>query len=162
MDRMQQTQDEIAEENKRLREGGAAFTLVPVCVSMKRLTEPVHEGTAAKQQNRSPLVRMWEQEFREHPAQADMLKQAMGMRALVIVVEVEDEGELNELSEAVLEDLRTNRTVITCSRPEVLPLVLRERCEPWNIAALGLYLNDLKMVRPRSRSAPARAAPPLA
>ena len=93
-----------------LREYGDAFSLGPVTVSLRKLVEPSHEGERAKNANRSALVRLWEQEYREHPALIDMLKQALGMRMLILVVDTEiDETEVLELSEMVLEELRANR-----------------------------------------------------
>lgn len=77
---------------QRVHGGDSSFSLVPVSVSMKKLKfEPVLEGSATKHQTRSALIRLWDQEYREHPTHADMLKQALGMHALVLLIDMDDE-----------------------------------------------------------------------
>ena len=43
------------------------------------------------------------------------------MRALVLLAGVEDEAELHELKRPLLDELLSNRTIITCAQPEAVP-----------------------------------------
>ena len=124
--------------------GDARFGLVPLVLSMRKLNELTANDSApvGKGQARSALVRIFES---EHAGQADMLKQAMEMRCLVVLAEVEDEAELFELKETAVEELQATRLVLSCRRPEAVPLSLRERCEGWAVAHLGLYFNDVHL-----------------
>ena len=115
--------------------------LVPVCISVLRLVQIVQEQTA-KQQNRSPLMALFERDF---PAQSDMLKQAMEMRGLVIVADVRDEFDPVELKESVVEELLGNRLIIACDQPTRVPAALRQRCAHYDLSALGLFFNDAKL-----------------
>jgi len=126
----------------RLSEGASRRVdgAVPLSVSLKRLMEPLEVN--AKRQYSSAFVRVFEL---DHPAHADMLKQALEMGALVVLVDVEDEADLANLREAVLEELQANSTILTCSRPDRVPALLQQRCEAWSLAALGLYMSEVKL-----------------
>ena len=72
--------------------------------------------------------------------------QAMSMRALVLLARVEDESELQDLRRPLLDELLSNRTIITCARPEVVPAYLHDKADVWQLSGIGLYLNEVQLL----------------
>jgi len=131
----------------KLREGSTdsgPVRLVPMALSMGRLAELMQDEQMVKKHPRDVLVRAFEIDY---PASVDMLKQAMEMRSLVIVVEIDKEIDVTALlREAVLEELLTYRLVIACTggAQEVsLPEPLHEQCRPMRLTSIGLFLNEV-------------------
>jgi len=122
--------------------------LVPIALSAQRLTELSAEESMQKQGARAIIVKAFEMDY---PGLADMLRQAMDMRALLIAVEVTNEADLNGLKDAMLEELRQYRLVITCSginaegAPLAVPPAISETCQLMQIASIGLYMNESKV-----------------
>jgi len=136
----------------KLRDGGAdlgPIRLVPLVLSMTKLHELLLDEAMAKKPPREVLIRCFELDYL---ASSDMLKQAIEMRALVALVDIEREADLAALAAnpPILEELLTLRIVFCCAgtRETVLPklpALLRERSQRVQLVALGLYLNDLDM-----------------
>ena len=131
--------------------------LVPLALSMTRIAELLADEQSAKMHPRALIIKAFEM---EHPGHADVLKQAMEMRSLVVVADVRDESDLAGLKDTVLEELALNRLLLTCCVPltneskplvELLPSTLSERSEGWDISSIGLMLSDLKMTSKNSK-----------
>jgi len=67
------------------------------------------------------------------------------MRSLVIVLQITDTSDMLHLTEAIIEELLSNCTIVICTDPEIVPEALRARCECWRIAGLGLFANDAEL-----------------
>ena len=88
---------------------------------------------------------------------SDALKQAMEMRALIVVADVSGPADLAGLKEAVLEELALNRLVVIMHTPKevpggetaaagpTLPKALLDRSACWDLTDIGFYLSDLKL-----------------
>jgi len=136
----------------KLRDGGAdlgPIRLVPLVLSMSKLNELLTDEAMAKKPPREVLIRCFEL---DHLQSSDMLKQAIEMRALVAILDVERETDLRGLHDnpALLEELLTLRLVVACagasdSVQNALPAALVEHGERFKIAAIGLYLNEVEV-----------------
>jgi len=119
------------------------YVQVPMALSMARLAELMQDELMAKKHPRDILVRAFEMDY---PASVDMLKQAMEMRSLVIVIEIDKEVDVTALREAVLEELLTYRLVVVCTggAQEVsLPEPLKDQCRPMRLTSIGLFFNEI-------------------
>lgn len=123
---------------------------VPVPLSMSRLAEILSDET--KRTNpRDMVLRAIEASFpkRASGEAGDVLKQAIELKALVLVVDVRSEADLIVLkSEALVEELLTNRLILIAAEDVVdkaeLPAMLYERCVMLEVATWGLFLNDAR------------------
>ena len=128
----------------------SAVRLVPLAVSMARIAELLADETTAKLHPRALVIKAFEMDY---PGHAEVLKQAMEMRALVIVADVRDEADLAGLTPQIVEELALNRLFLTCCLPtssekllgDVFPSVLIERSEAWKVETFGLMLSELKL-----------------
>ena len=125
--------------------------LAPIAISASRLLELAADEAMAKQGARAIIVKAFEMDY---PGMADMLRQTIDLHALVCVVEVRDEADLNGLNGLnghILEELRMHRLVITCSginadgEPFELPPSLSDTCHLTGLSSIGLFLNETKV-----------------
>jgi len=125
-----------------LRSGGTATRLVPLVVPMSRIAEMVQDE-AKRAAPRDMIIKAVEADY---PTASDMLRQAMELRALVIVAEVRDEADLLAFNAAVLDELLGNRLLLIVSgvlpTSELLPPSLAQRCQTMEVASLGIFFND--------------------
>ena len=125
---------------------------VPLLLKMTKLAELLAENAknGRKQTPTDTLHTLFEAEF--PAAITDALKQAMELRALVIVADVAEEADLLALKDAIFDELLTYRLLI------IAPARLLERaeadkelalsigrCTTLEVASLGLFLNDLRL-----------------
>jgi hypothetical protein len=118
--------------------------LVPLCLPMSRIVEMLNDET--KRTNpRDMLIKAFEV---DHPQSADMLRQAMELRAVVLIAEVSDISDFDAFNDSVMEELMCNRLFVIASGIEKdakLPATLKSRCDIKEVCALGLYLNSLAL-----------------
>lgn len=76
--------------------GAAGLSLVPFALSAKRLAEQAADDHGAKYGPRAHLIKAIEAEQPEH---SELFKQALDLRALVLLLEIRDEAELACLTE---------------------------------------------------------------
>lgn len=133
----------------KLRDGGpdvGPIRLVPLALSMSRLSELLSDEAMAKKPAREALIRAFELDY--PGSSPDMLKQAMEMRSLMIVIEVERESDLAAFKEAVIEELLIYRLIIAIAGPhERLPLPppLADKCKPMQLGSIGLYMSEVEL-----------------
>ena len=132
-----------------LRDGTAQLgpvRLVPLLLPMARIAEYFADETLSKQHPRALIIKAFEADY---PAFSDVVKQAMEMRTLVIVADVREEADLAAFRESMLDELSINRLLVLSAVPVVaeqsMPRSLEERSARWEVSALGLYLNELKV-----------------
>ena len=141
----------LAHMAELLRSGEVELMIrpVPISLSMAALTAALAEEKRVGV--RDMLTRAFEVDY---PTHADMLGQAMELRALVVVAEVRELSELASFTPAVLEELLMHRLVITMGVstadgvPIELPPALLERAKKANqlqVLGLGVYMNDMKV-----------------
>ena len=123
--------------------------LIPIVFSIAKLNELAADEATAKQGVRAMMVKAFELEY---PGMADMLRQAMDMRAVVVVCECRDEAELNGLKEPTLEELRSHRLILTVSgagsgdKVLSIPDPVADVCDSlMQLCSLGLYFNEQKL-----------------
>ena len=121
--------------------------LAPVAISLQRMGEQQQDEQAFKQGARGRISKVFEADY---PEQADVLKQAMDLKALLVVVEVRDESELGVLSESMLQELQANRLILIVS-PRAngalaeCPVSLVERCVNLQVSSLSLSFSAHKV-----------------
>jgi len=124
-----------------------AIHLVPVAISLAKITELLADEQLAKQGARAVVVKAFELDH----AMPDLLRQAMDMKALIFVCEVQGEADLASLmKDAIYEELIANRLIVTISganslgEPLEVPPSLAERATLKQTSTLGLYMNDIR------------------
>lgn len=138
---------------QRLREPEAKLgpiRLIPVVVSISKLNELAADEATAKQGARAMIVKAFEADY---PGMADMLRQAMDMRALILVCELRDEAEILTLKESFIEELKTHRLVMTVSgvnaesgKSYAIPDPVADICDTlMQICSVGLFYNECKL-----------------
>ena len=129
-----------------------AIRLVPLPITTTRLLELLADETTAKRPPRELIVKAFELDY---PGYAEMIKQAMEMRALVAVVKVTEHAEFSALQEAILEELGTNRLAVTCYGPAdsslCFPKALTEAmCK--QLCAIELVVRNTKITERDSKA----------
>ena len=123
-----------------------AIKPLPVSLSMASVAAMLTEEKRAPV--RDMLVRAFELEY---PTHADMLRQAMELRALVIIAEVREEADLLGFSAAVLDELFGNKLVVVMGAtgldgaPMELPAQLQQHSEQKVVKLLGVYMNNFNL-----------------
>jgi len=138
---------------RELRDGEAqmgAIRLVPLPVSLGKLAELMSGEKTASLPPRELLIRAFELDY---PGHGEMLKQAMEMRALVVIGRVDEDNDVKSLVDIMLEELLTNRLIITCHATESGPsfaraLVMEAASGPAitkKLCGVALVLNNVKV-----------------
>ena len=138
---------------RELRDGEAqmgAIRLVPLPVSLGKLAELMTAEKTATLPPRELLIRAFELDY---PGHGEMLKQAMEMRALVVIGRVNEDEDVKGFADPMLEELLSNRLIITCAATETGPsfpraLVAEAASGPAITKRLGgvaLVLNNVKI-----------------
>ena len=127
-----------------------AIRLVPLPISGARLAELMADEQMAKKPPREIIVKAFEL---DNPGYAEMIKQAMEMRATVAVVKVADEADVAAMQQGMLDELLANRLLVTCcaSGPEDsegprFPQALTERGLCKQLSAMDMVLKRAKVV----------------
>ena len=123
---------------------------VPILLKMSKLAELLSENAknGKKQNSTDTLHAFFEAEF--PLATADALKQAMELRALVIVADVTEEPDMLALKDAIFDELLTYRLLIIApasllekaEADKELPSTFFGRCTTLEVESIGLFLND--------------------
>jgi len=127
---------------------------VPVALSLARLAEMMSDE--AKRTNpRDMILKSFEASYPKRAnvnEASDVLKQAIELRALVIIADVRSEFDLSALkSEAVVEELLTSRLLILTTEEvghklsEEMPPALLERCKFREAHTWGCFMNDARL-----------------
>ena len=125
---------------------------VPVALNLATLASIMNDE--AKRTNaRDMILRSFESSYPKRAdfgMMGDVLRQAIELRALVIVTDVRSEADAAVLkSEAVLEELLANRVLIIIDEEVVshadLPNSVLERCTLLEVATWGCFLNDARL-----------------
>ena len=127
---------------------------VPVALSLARLADMMNDE--AKRTNaRDMILKSFEASYpkRANANEAsDVLKQAIELRALVIIADIRSEYDFSALkSEAVVEELLTGRLLILVSDEvghklsEEMPPSLLERCKFREADTWGCFMNDARL-----------------
>ena len=123
--------------------------LVPITLSMARVAELQSTDEALyKQGARAVIAKAFELDY---PGAGDMLRQAMDMKALIVVAEVTSEAEFALFKDAMLEELKTHRLIIMATgfnadnEPLQVPLSLAEQWSLHLLSTMGLFMNELKI-----------------
>lgn len=124
---------------------------VPFVLSMTRLAEMVADE-AKQDKSTSPREMLISVFAAEYPNQADMLRQAIELQALVVVADVREEGDLLAFREAILEEMLAHRLLILASADVLsstaaadLPPLFHHCCMPFGIDSLGLFMSDMNV-----------------
>ena len=128
----------------KLRESGRESRLVPISLSMQRLTEMMADESK-KLAARDMIIKAFEADYAGH---AEVLKQAIELRALIFIAEVKDEAEFLAIKEGVLEELQANRLIVTCcgvSPNTELPMAIRDDCQDTVVSSLGLFMSESRL-----------------
>ena len=122
--------------------------LVPIMLSMPRLNELLADEVLVKQGARAVIVKAFELDF---PGMGDMLRQAMDLRALVVVAEVTAEADFSAFKDFILDELLINRLVVTISGANAEDGSLGTLTDLFGngpihrVVSLGLYMSDMKI-----------------
>jgi hypothetical protein len=124
-----------------------AVRLVPLPVAPSRLMELMADEAMSKKPAREILVRAFEL---DNLGYAEMIKQALEMRAVVVIAKVSNAAEAAPFAEsAMLEELTSSRLIVSiCSTHEVpvkLPIALTERSVCKQLGAVSLVLSRAVM-----------------
>jgi hypothetical protein len=124
-----------------------AVRLVPLPVAPSRLIELMADEAMSKKPAREILVRAFEL---DNLGYAEMIKQALEMRAVVVIAKVSNAAEAAPFVEsAMLEELTSSRLIVSiCSTHEVpvkLPIALTERSVCKQLGAVSLVLSRAVM-----------------
>ena len=124
-----------------------AVRLVPLPVAPSRLIELMADEAMSKKPAREILVRAFEL---DNLGYAEMIKQALEMRAVVVIAKVSNAAEAAPFAEsALLEELTSSRLIVSiCSTHEVpvkLPIALTERSVCKQLGAVSLVLSRAVM-----------------
>jgi len=126
-----------------------AIRLVPLPVSAARLGELMVDETMSKKPPRELIVKAFEV---DNPGYAEMIKQAMEMRALVVIARVNEPAEAAPFLEpAMLEELSIGcgRLIVSCcslaDTPVRLPREFTERSICKQLCAVSLVLARAKI-----------------
>jgi hypothetical protein len=124
-----------------------AVRLVPLPVAPSRLIELMADEAMSKKPAREILVRAFEL---DNLGYAEMIKQALEMRAVVVIAKVSNAAEAAPFAEsAMLEELTSSRLIVSiCSTHEVpvkLPIALTERSVCKQLGAVSLVLSRAVM-----------------
>jgi hypothetical protein len=124
-----------------------AVRLVPLPVAPSRLIELMADEAMSKKPAREILVRAFEL---DNLGYAEMIKQALEMRAVVVIAKVSNAAEAAPFVEsAMLEELTSSRLIVSiCSTLEVpvkLPIALTERSVCKQLGAVSLVLRRAVM-----------------
>jgi len=117
---------------------------------MSKITELLLDEALAKQGMRAVMLKAFEADY---PGLTEVLRQAMDMKALIVVAEVTSEADLATfMKEHILEELLANRLIITVSGSsssgdplDVPTTISAEGCTLMQTTSLGLYLNDIRV-----------------
>ena len=145
---------------KELRDGEAqmgAIRLVPLPIAMSRMTELLADEANLKKPARDVLIKAFEGEY---PGYGEMIKQAMEMRALVIIARVNEQSEINGLTsrawDPFVDELLASRLVITCcATAEGGPTLTRslvEQCVCRQLSSISFVLNNVKISDKESKN----------
>jgi hypothetical protein len=136
----------------KLRDGSpdlGPVRLVPLVLSLTKLKELLMDEATAKKPPREIIIKCFELDYL---ASSDMLKQAIEMRALMGIVDVEKESDLHVLvaNPLIFEELLSLRLIVVCAGEEqsilsLCPKEFKAQAAFCKLAALGLYLNEVEM-----------------
>jgi hypothetical protein len=126
-----------------------AVRLVPLPVAPSRLIELMADEAMSKKPAREILVRAFEL---DNLGYAEMIKQALEMRAVVVIAKVSNAAEAAPFAEsAMLDELTSSRLIVSiCSNHEVpvkLPIALTERSVCKQLGAVSLVCLGLWAVQ---------------
>ena len=133
---------------RTLRDGEYRWAPSGSCLpALSSLAVLLAEEKTAKLPPRELLIRAFEVDY---PGHAEMIKQAMEMRALVVIGRVNESDDVRGFSEGMLEELLSNRLIITCEgRGEVdelaFPRALVEPALCRKLSAVALVLNNVSI-----------------
>ena len=146
---------------RELRDGEAqmgAIRLVPLPVSMAKIPSSRMTRPCPSSPPREILIKAFEVDY---PGYGEMIKQAMEMRALVIVARVNEQADVNGLAnrswEPMIDELLASRLVVSCcATAEGGPTLTRslvERSQCKQLSALSFVLNNVKIADKEGRRA---------
>ena len=126
---------------------GRGSRLVPLTLTMSRITEMINDE-AKRNTPREMIVKAFELDY---PSAAEVLRQAMELRALFIIAEVRAESDLAALKDAVLDELLLNHLLVvvsgvpqTTELPEAL-VASSTSVIQLEVCAIGLYLSECNL-----------------